>query len=83
MKTQIVKIGNSHGVRIPKIFLKETDIGTDVEMEVRNRQIIIRPAKYPRQGWEEAFCKMRANEDDILPDDLMNQTCWDEEEWEW
>lgn len=81
MKTQIVKIGNSHGIRIPKIFLKESNIGTDVEMEVLNRQIIIRPAKYPRQDWEEAFRNMRANEDDLLSDDI--QTCWDEEEWEW
>jgi len=26
---------------------------------------------------------MKKNKDDRLPDDISNQTRWDDEEWEW
>jgi antitoxin MazE len=55
-----------------------------VELEARDNQIVIRPATYLRQGWEEAFRAMAKSEDDRLPsDDLIGQTRWDQKEWEW
>ena len=45
MITRIGKWGNSLGVRISKFFAREAkiDLGTAVDVTVRNRRIIIRP----------------------------------------
>ncbi len=83
MKTRIVKIGNSQGVRIPKLFLEQTSLGEEVELEVQDNQIVIRPATFPRQGWDEAFRRMAANGDDRLLDNDVQTSRWDEEEWRW
>jgi antitoxin MazE len=84
MRTKIIKIGNSQGVRIPRLFLDQTGLGEEVELEAVDDQIIIRPIAYPRQGWDEAFEKMAESGDDrLLDDSLTGQTSWDESEWQW
>ena len=84
VKTRIVKIGNSQGVRIPKLLLDQVDLGEDVELALQDNQIVIRPALPVRHGWEEAFRKMaKAGDDRLLADDELLATTWDEEEWEW
>ena len=75
MKTRIIKIGNSRGIRIPKVLLEQSGLGEEVELEVQDRQIVIRPAERPRQGWEEAFRSMAEHEDDrFLDGDLTGHT---------
>jgi len=84
MKTHIIKIGNSQGVRIPKMLLEQSGLGAEVELEVQESQIIIRSVVQPRQGWEEAFRTMAVHQDDqFLDPDLTAQTHWDENEWQW
>ena len=84
MRARIVKIGNSQGVRIPKPILKQSGITEDVEIEVENNQIIIRPLLKPRTGWDKAFQKMAKNYDDMLIDgDEPISHKWDETEWQW
>jgi len=84
MKTRIIKIGNSQGIRIPKVLLEQSGLSTEVELEVQDAQIVIRAAQRPRQGWEEAFRTMAQHQDDRLLDrDLTGQTHWDEDEWQW
>jgi antitoxin MazE len=84
MRTSIVRIGNSQGIRIPKVILEQCQLGPDVELEVENRKLIIRSASQPRRGWEEKFQSMASAEDDTLLDgELVNQTTWDENEWQW
>lgn len=84
MRARIIRIGNSQGVRIPKVFLEQTRLGEEVELEVEDNQIVIRPIALTRQGWEEAFQAMAEQGDDQLFDgDLPNQTQWDEKEWQW
>jgi len=84
MKVRIIKIGNSQGVRIPKLFLEQTGLSDEVEIEALDNQIIIRSTTFPRQGWDEAFQKMAENSDDRLLDfPLLGQTNWDESEWQW
>jgi antitoxin MazE len=84
MRVKIIKIGNSRGIRIPKLLLEQAKIGGEVELEAQNNQIIIRPATYRRQGWDEAFRAMAKRMDDQLLDDgLVGQTQWDQKEWKW
>lgn len=84
LKTRIVKIGNSQGIRIPKPFLEEMHVGDEVELECQPDQIIIRPAHRARAGWETAFQLMAEHGDDQLVDpDAFPTTAWDEDEWVW
>ena len=84
MRGRIVKIGNSQGIRIPKPILEQTGIIEDVELEVDNNQIIIRPVSDPRDGWDFAFKTMAEKEDDALIHGAENiSASWDEEEWQW
>ncbi len=82
LKARIIKIGNSHGVRIPKVWLEQLDLGEEVEMAVESDQIVIRPAHSPRDGWEQQFSLMAAQGDDQLLDQ-PTPTRWEQDEWEW
>ena len=84
MKAQIVRIGNSQGVRIPKPFLQQSGISGEVDIEVRGNQIVLRSLRRPREGWEDSFRRMASKGDDVLLDGkLLRQSSWDEEEWQW
>jgi antitoxin MazE len=84
MRARIVKIGNSQGIRIPKPLLEQTGIMDDVELEVEQNQIIIRPVSNPRDGWDDAFKAMADRGDDIIIDEAEKIShSWDEDEWQW
>jgi len=78
MVTQIVKIGNSQGIRIPKIILQESHIGKEVELIAEHEQIIIRSVKKSRSGWDDAFKAIAQNNNDKLLDEdyLSYQSSW-------
>ena len=82
VKTNIIRIGNSRGIRIPKLLLDEVGFGREVEIEVRKHQLVIRSAKRPREGWEEQFREMAKCGDDRMLDEYV-PTHFDLEEWEW
>ena len=82
IKTRIVKIGNSQGVRIPKLLLEQSGIQAEVEIEVQGDYLTIRTASRLRTGWDEAFAAMAEQRDDILLDEV-NTTDWDRVEWDW
>jgi antitoxin component of MazEF toxin-antitoxin module len=48
MKASIVSIGNSKGIRIPKIVLEESGLDKDVELKVRKGEIRIVPLLKPK-----------------------------------
>jgi antitoxin MazE len=84
IKTRIVKIGNSHGIRIPKLLLEQVGLEGEVELEAQVDQLIVRPVAPARRGWDEQFQAMAAHGDDRLLDgDIPLPTAWDEREWEW
>jgi antitoxin MazE len=84
MRTHIIRIGNSRGIRIPKPILEQTGIDEDVELEVKNNQIIIRPVSNPRDGWDIAYKTMSEEEDDKLLQVAENVShSWDDEELQW
>jgi len=84
MRSRIVRIGNSQGVRIPKPFLEQTGLQEEVEIEVEGNRIILYPVTQSRAGWAEAFASMAERGDDALLDgDIPSVTSWDEDEWRW
>ncbi|MEW5920493.1 MAG: AbrB/MazE/SpoVT family DNA-binding domain-containing protein [Bacillota bacterium] len=82
MEIDIIKIGNSKGIRFPLAVLKQCGIDSKVELEIKDNCIVIKPVRAPRQGWAEAFEKMHKNGDDslLIPEELDNETLedWDE-----
>jgi antitoxin MazE len=82
IRTQIVRIGNSRGIRIPKPLIDQVGLGTEIEISVHRDRLIIRSASRPRQGWEEQFRAMAEHGDDRLIDEVTG-TRWDESEWKW
>ena len=84
VKTRIVKMGNSRGIRIPKLLLDQLGLNEEVELAVQDNQLVIRPVQRPRAGWDEQFKQMAERGDDRLLDaEALSLTRWDADEWEW
>jgi len=84
LKTRIVKIGNSQGIRIPKLLLQQSNLGKEIELELRAGQIILRPSYQTRQNWEKQFQAMAdLGDDQLLDSNILSPTTWEAEEWEW
>lgn len=84
MRIKVIKIGNSRGIRIPKSVIEQTGLKNEVELELRESSIIIKPSKKRRDNWKSAFAKMAKQKDDVLLDKevFQSSTYFDEEEWE-
>ena len=92
LKTKIIQIGNSQGIRLAKPILEQAGITDDVELRVEDGQIIIQAANRQRLGWDILFKEMALKGDDELldPDTKTDwdetdwdETDWDETEWSW
>ena len=82
MKTSIIQIGNSQGIRIPKVLLEETRITGEVDLERHPDGILIRNAQKPRAGWDEAFKTMAESGDDEIANEASTSN-FDKKEWQW
>jgi antitoxin MazE len=83
MKTELVQIGNSRGIRIPKPIIEQCGLGDRVELRVQNDCLVISPERKPRQGWEEAFRAAGSSIDDELLLDGVKASEFDRKEWQW
>lgn len=82
MKTKIVRIGNSQGVRIPKPLLEQAGLEGEVRLRVVDSGIMIEARATAREGWAEAAKLVHDRGEDGLLDDWQ-PTRFDEEEWTW
>jgi antitoxin MazE len=80
MKTRLVNMGNSRGVRLPKPLIEQVGILDEVELLVRNGQIVIAPVRAPRDGWASAAATIAADAPKL---DETEPTHFDETEWTW
>lgn len=80
MEADIIKIGNSKGLRLSKAILQKYNIKDKVELILEKGHIILKPVQTARKGWDEQFKKMHENGDDNL---LMNDVFEDETFDEW
>ena len=83
MKVSVINIGNSKGIRIPKSVLSQCHIDDEVDMEVKNSEIILKPLKkVPRNNWESQFLKEVKNigkSEIFIPDSNLSEI----RDWEW
>ena len=67
MQVAIRKMGNSHGVLIPKPLLLEAGLSKTAELTLNKGVIEIRPVKVnPRTGWAQDAQRVAAQGDDAL-----------------
>lgn len=84
MRTSLVRIGNSQGIRLPKALIAQCELRSEVELSVEGKTLMIRSTDSVRQGWDDQFKRMAIVGDDVLLDEeLIEQSSWDAEEWEW
>jgi antitoxin MazE len=81
MKTRIVSIGNSQGIRIPKPLLAQAGLEGDVELQAEKGRIVIAAVRHARAGWAEAAAELHAHGGDKLIE--TPAPAFDAEEWEW
>src|SRR5260221_11602672 len=81
MRSKIVRIGNSQGVRLPKLMIEEAGLNKDVELRVEDGQIVIAASRIARAGWADAAQRAHAAADDQLQS--SGATRFDATEWEW
>ena len=82
MKTRIVQIGNSRGVRLPKVLLEQAQLDNEVELDAEPGRIVIRRVSRPRARWAAAARKMHDRGEDRLLDPATS-TRFDEKDWKW
>jgi antitoxin MazE len=83
MRVNLVKIGNSQGIRIPKPLLEQCAFGSVAELEVRDGKIVIAPVKAARSQWDAMFQAAGAMKDEELALAGAGANEFDREEWEW
>lgn len=82
IKTRIIRIGNSRGIRIPKSILEQSELPEEVEIQAEPGRLILCGARRPRTGWSEAARDMRAEGEDQLLDE-PTATEFDRDDWQW
>jgi antitoxin MazE len=80
--TRIVRIGNSRGIRVPKMLLEQAALPEEVELRAEPGRLIVTAARLPRAGWAEAARTMRERADDDLLDP-PTPTRFDRTDWKW
>ena len=83
MRTELVRIGNSRCIRIPKPIIEQYGFGSTVELRVENDCLVIACDRLPRQGWEEAFRAAGSRTPDELLLKTIPQNQFDRDEWQW
>jgi antitoxin MazE len=81
METDLIRIGNSRGIRIPKPIIEQCGLGDTVELRVEHDRLVISARRKAREGWREAFKAAGTAKDDALLLDVRNR--FDDEEWHW
>jgi len=85
--TTLTKIGNSQGIRIPKVLIQQAHLeNVSLELEVLENGLLIKPINnIGRDTWkeniEEVIFSHSGFKDEGLLDDLLNDN--DLEEYEW
>ena len=79
MKTRLVRIGNSRGIRLAKPILEQAGLEDEVEIRVEPGALVITAASNPRAGWADAAARHRSAR--LL--DASTATRFDDEEWTW
>ena len=79
MHSEVIQIGNSLGLRLPKAMLDALDLGKSSKVSIReiDGTIVVRPEREARAGWAAAFAAHPAIEENLWGD-LPPDEGWDQ-----
>jgi antitoxin MazE len=81
-KSRIVRIGNSRGIRVPKLLLEQANLPEEVELRAEPGRLVVSAPARPRAGWAAKARAMHRRGDDVSLDSGTS-TRFDEQEWHW
>lgn len=65
-QANLISIGNSKGVRLPKAVIQQAGLSDQLEIEVSGNAVIIRSARRVREDWDAAAAAChQAGEDQL------------------
>jgi antitoxin MazE len=79
VKTRLIRIGNSRGIRLSKGVITQAGLTDEVDLAVPEGAIIIARVSVARSGWAQAASQMRKCDEDVLLDPPV-PTRFDEKE---
>ena len=68
MHTQLIKIGNSQGIRLPKVIIQQLGLTRELDLEIRDNELVIKNASTARNNWAQAAAQCHAEGEDLLDD---------------
>jgi len=82
---QLIKIGNSQGVRIPKALIKQANLNNQqLQFVLTDDGLLIKPINKPRSSWEnsirEAQSKYRISDEENL---WLDTPVSSDDDWQW
>lgn len=80
--TRIVRIGNSRGIRVPKLLLDQAALPDEVELRAEPGRLVVSAVQRPRAGWAAAALAMHERGDDTIVDS-PTATRFDRTNWKW
>ena len=83
MRVDLIRIGNSRGIRLPKPVIEQCGFGNTVELHIEDNRVVLTPVRSLRERWTEAFQEMarRGDDDLVLKEATANK--FDATEWTW
>ncbi len=81
----LVRIGNSHGLRIPKVIIEQANLdGKSLKFRVVKDGLLVSPNKKAREGWKEAIEASSATHGkEPLDSEWLDAPLTSDDEWEW
>ncbi len=82
----LIRIGNSRGVRIPKIIIQQAGLADrELEFSLLEDGLLIKPVdNRPRQGWKHLIQEaLQAHDGDIVDTEWLDAPLIDNSDWEW
>lgn len=83
MKVKLVRIGNSRGIRIPKVILEQCGLQETADLQVERDRLVIARERRPRQDWEKAFVAAGPSSNDEILLEALPSNKFDREDWRW
>jgi antitoxin MazE len=81
---QLIKIGNSQGIRIPKSLIDQAGLDKkELVLKIVDKGILIQPAITPRKGWKDVFEKGANSGDSIDVEWIEAPLVDDDGDFEW
>jgi antitoxin MazE len=83
--THLVKIGNSQGIRIPKLLVEQAQLaGKELKLQLVNNGLLISPEKQARAGWEEEIKQtIAAHGQEAIDAEWLDLPLASDEDLEW